>query len=221
MLRRAAVTLLALGLTFAWSGAVLAQGKAAAPRTTPIKISGTVDQVVAAGIVVKGTDGKMQAIQFPPSAKVSLSGTASPDILKPGMMVSFTVTLDEKAKPVGEATKLQIIEPSAINIPGISSEKGPDAKPDEPGPYFVRGNVRSYRDGSLTVAAGPKSLVVALSATASIPVTISAWQLASPGDTITGDAGALAVPANAPFTPCIAERIEIKAIQPITGKKKR
>ena len=49
MLRRAAVTLLALGLTFAWSGAVLAQGKAAAPRTTPIKISGTVDQVVAAG----------------------------------------------------------------------------------------------------------------------------------------------------------------------------
>ena len=219
MIRRAAIALVAIGLVAGSSNVLLAQGKQAAPKTTPIKISGTVEQVVALGILVKQADGKMVAMQFPPSAKVTMAGNGSPDILKPGMFVQFTVNLDEKGKPSGEATKVQITEQSNINVPGITSEKGPDAKPGEPGPYFVRGTVKSYREGSLVVSAGSKSLTVPLGASASIPVTVGDWSLASPGDTISGDAQAL--PANPQFTPCMAERIEIKAIQPITGKKKK
>lgn len=219
MIRRAAVAMVAIGLVAGSSHVLFAQGKQPAPKGSPVKISGTVDQVVAQGILVKQTDGKMMALAFPPAAKVTMAGNATPDILKPGMFVQFTVTLDEKGKPSGEATKIQITEQSNINTPGITSEKGPDAKPGEPGPYFVRGTVRSYREGSLAVSAGSKALTVTVGAGASIPVTVGDWSLASPGDTISGDAQAFA--ANPQFTPCMAERIEIKAIQPITGKKKK
>jgi len=156
---------------------------------------------------------------FVPTSKVTMSGSASPDVLKPGMFVQLTVTLDEKKKPVGEATKITIIEQSNINQPGAVSEKGPDAKPGEPGPFVVRGTVKSYRDGTLNLSAGATAMAIPVASSASIPVTVSDWSLASPGDTITGDANALK--DNGQFTPLYAVRVEIKAIAPITGKKKK
>lgn len=54
----------------------------------------------------------------------------------------------------------------------------------------------------------------------SIPVSNSNWQLAQPGDSISGDAQAFAQP-NSPVTPALAERIEIKAVMPIQKKKGR
>jgi len=219
MICRLAVFAAALGLSLVSSQSLQAQGKKAPAKGTPIKVDGTVDSVMAGGIMVNGKDGKKYGVGFPPNAKVTMSGNASPDVLKAGMYVQFTVNLDDKKKPTGEATKIQIIEPSAISSPGVFSEKGPDGKPGEPGPYFVRGTVKSYRDGTLNVTADKTALAVIVPSSASIPVTVGEWQLANPGDTITGDGSAFAVQQG--VTPVIGERIEIKAVAPITGKKKK
>jgi hypothetical protein len=219
MIRRVAVFAAALGLSLVGSQLVWAQGRQQAPKGSPIKVDGTVESVQAGGLVVNGKDGKKYGVGFPQTAKITMSGNASPDVLKSGMYVQFTVTLDDKKKPTSEATKIQIIEPSNISQPGVFSEKGPDGKPGEPGPFFVRGTVKSFRDGTLNISAGTTAIAVTVPSSASIPVTVSEWQLASPGDTITGDGSAF--PAQQGIIPVAGERIEIKAIAPITGKKKK
>jgi hypothetical protein len=219
MIRRLAVIAAALGLSLVGSQSLLAQAKPTVPAGTAIKIDGTVEAVSPQGILVANKDGKKYGMAFVPASKVTMAGNASPDVLKAGMYVQFTVNLDEKKKPTGEATKIQIIEPSAISQPGVFSEKGPDGKPGEPGPYFIRGTVKSYRDGTLNVTADKTAMAVAVSEAAAIPVTIGDWSLASPGDKVTGDANGLK--ANAQFTPVYAVQITINAAAPITGKKKK
>ena len=149
-----------------------------------------------------------------------MAGTAGADYLSPGMFVQLEVDLDGSGKPTKEVSKLSIVEQSAINQPGVFSTAGPDAKPGAAGMYLVRGNVRANKGGTLTVAAGSKPMTVTLSGAVSIPVTTSNWQLAQPGDSISGDAQAFAQP-NSPVTPAMADRIEIKAVMPIQKKKGR
>jgi hypothetical protein len=219
MIRRVAVFAVALGLSLVGSENLSAQQRQQQPRTTPIKIDGKVEAVSPQGILVAGKDNKKYGMAFPPNAKVTLSGNAAPEFLKPGQYIQFTVNLDEKKKPTGDATKIQIIEQSNISSPGIFSEKGPDGKPGEPGPYFIRGTIKSYRDGAMSVQAGGPLMTVNVPASAAIPVTIADWDLANVGDTITGDGQALPAQNGAPFQPVFAERIEIKSVAPITGKK--
>jgi hypothetical protein len=222
MIRRVAVIAAALGLSLVASQSLWAQqGRQQAPKTTPVKVDGTVEAISPQGILVAQKDGKKFGMAFPPNAKVTLSGNAAPEFLKTGQYVQFTVNLDEKKKPTGEASKIQIIEQSAISSPGVFSEKGPDGKPGEPGPYFIRGTVKSFRDGTLSVAAGGPLMTVTIPASAAIPVTIADWDLANPGDQISGDGQALPAATGAAFTPVFAERIEIKSAAPITGKKKK
>jgi hypothetical protein len=214
MIRRVAVIAAALGLSLVGSQSLLAQ-----PKGTSIKIDGTVEAVSAQGILVAGKDGKKYGVAFPPNAKVTLSGNAAPEFLKPGQYIQFSVNMDEKQKPTGEASKIQIVEQSPISLPGVMSERGPDGKKGEPGPFLVRGTIKTFKETTMSVAAGGPLVTVTISPSAVIPVTIADWDLASPGDTISGDGNAL--PAQAGFTPVFAERIEIKSAVPITGKKKK
>ena len=70
-----------------------------------------------------------------------------------------TVEMDGEGKPMAdkEVTKIQITEQGQFTAPGIQSTKGPDAKPGEPGPYMVRGTVKTNKNGELTVAAANES----------------------------------------------------------------
>ncbi len=215
MIRRFVVTICALT-----SLGLAADIASAQPKGTSVAIKGKVAQVVPQGILIDGDDNKKYALGFNPKSKVTMAGTAGPDFVAPGMYVQFEVDLDSAGKPTKEIAKLSIIQQDAINVPGISSAAGPDAKPGGAGAYLVRGTVRANKGGTLTVAAGSKTITVTLSGAATIPVTNSNWQLAQPGDSISGDAQAFAQP-NSPVTPALAERIEIKAVMPIQKKKGR
>lgn len=215
MIRRFVVAICALtSLVFATDVASAQQKGATAV------IKGKVSQVVPQGILVDGDDNKKYALGFNQKSKVTMAGTAGPDYLAPGMFVQLEVELDASGKPTKEVSKLSITEQSAINQPGVFSTAGPDAKPGDSGVYLVRGNVRANKAGSLTVAAGSRPITVTLSGSVSIPVSNSNWQLAQPGDSISGDAQVFAQP-NSPVTPALAERIEIKAVMPIQKKKGR
>ncbi|MBA4018095.1 MAG: hypothetical protein C0483_13060 [Pirellula sp.] len=214
MIRRFVVAICAL------SSLGIAANNASAQKGSAVSIKGKVAQVVPQGILVQGDDNKKYALGFTPKSKVTMSGTAGADYLAPGMFVQFEVDVDDSGKPTKEVGKLSITEQSAINVPGISSTAGPDAKPGAAGTYLVRGTVRANKAGTLTVAAGSKTMTVSMSGSMSIPVSNSNWQMAQPGDSISGDAQAFAQP-NSDVTPAMAERIEIKAVMPIQKKKGR
>ena len=120
-----------------------AQRKAAAPKGTPIKIDGTVTQIVPQGIVVNGKDGKKYGVGFTPTSKVGLVGTAGVDFLKPGTFVQFDVDLDdERQAGRAKSKKIQITSHSRDQRRRASFRpRAPTRKPGEPGPYFVRGTV--------------------------------------------------------------------------------
>lgn len=221
MLRRSAFALFAVALVCLPAGSALAQKKGAAPKGTPVSLKGTVKQVAPGQGLLVESGGKSYGLGFTNTSKVSMTGTAGSDYLNPGMFVQLEVQLDGQGKPTQEVKKLSIIEPSAINQPGISSAEGPDAKPGAGGLFLVRGTVRTNKNGELTVAAGSKPMTVKLSGAMSIPVTTSDWRMAQPGDEVTGDAQALNAPQGAAFTPAIAEAVTIKAVMPFQKKKGR
>ena len=221
MLRRLVVLTLVFGSVIGLSNVAFAQKKPTGPQGTPIKIDGTVKEIVAQGIVVSGKDGKTYGVGFTPTSKVGLVGTAGVEFIKPNTFVQFDVELDDKGQPVGEVKKIQITSQSAINEPGIFSAKGPDGKPGEPGPYFVRGTVNTNKDGTLTVTAGGKRMTVKAAVGISVPVTISDWRLAKPNDTITGDGNSFGPQPGLAFIPVQGTLVEIKAVGPIEMGKKR
>ncbi|MCE9607850.1 MAG: hypothetical protein K8U03_23435 [Planctomycetia bacterium] len=208
------VGVVALGLLLSVSQSSLAQ----APQGTIMKVDGKVAQVTSQGLMVNGNDGKSYGLMFDQKSKVSVLGSAAPEFLAPKMFVQLDTVLDDKGMPTKEIDKLQIVQQSEINAPGVFSTAGPDAKPGAAGDYFVRGSVKTYKDGVLTVMAGPKPMTFKVSAAVSIPVTISDWGLASVGDAVSGDGQSF--PVQGTVTPVYGERIEIKAVMPISKKKK-
>lgn len=221
MLRRVALGAVALGLFLSISQSAVAQQQQ--PQGTPMKITnGTISTVTPQGLIVAG-GGTQYAVFFTAQSKINVAGTAAPEFLTAGKYVQLDADLDAKGQPTGEVTKLQIVENNSINSPGVFPEGGPDAKPGEAGKYFIRGTVRTNKSNMLTVAAGPKPMTFKLSPTLSVPVTIPDWGLAVSGDSISGDGRSLAPvpgPNGGMITPVWCERMEIKAVQPITAKKK-
>lgn len=87
--------------------------------------------------------------------------------------------------------------------------------PQLPGSFCVRGIVRGFRDGSLTVQAGKQSLKLDLAENATIDVETSDYSLAGPGDTI----HVKGQPAGRPGL-IRAEKVSIEVAEPLTGKKR-
>lgn len=215
MLCRVAFGAVALGLVISFSQTAIGQPP---PGGTAAKVNGKVAQVVPQGLMVKGSDGKEYAVMLDQKSQVSLLGTAGPDFLIAKTFVQLDAELDDKGVPTKEVDKIQIVEPSAINQPGVFSEAGPDAKPGAAGKYFIRGTVKSYKEATLILMAGPKPMTFKVSAAAAVPVTNGEWGLAMVGDAVTGDA--MSYPVQGTVTPMYGSKIEIKAVLPITRKKK-
>jgi hypothetical protein len=220
MLRRVLIASSAFVLMASVSTFVFAQkGKSSAPKGTAVTVDATIEQVVPQGIIANDKAGKKYAIGFDQKSKVGLSGDAGVDYIANGMFVQFDVDLDAEGKPTSDAKKLLIVEQTNINVPGVFSSKGPDGKPGEPGPYFVRGTVRGNKDGMLTIVAGNKPMTVKVADGTKVPVKVSDWTMAKAGDTIKGSGTAFAQPG-APMTIVLGVQMEITSAGPI-GKGKR
>jgi hypothetical protein len=124
-----------------------------------ITVDGTVEGIQGNMLQVKATAGHPYWVALQPGfSKLGVTGTARPDYLKPGMLVSFTADLPkEKKGEVDEPlTDLAIISPSETDKPGLFNE---DRENEESTKYFVRAIVKSYKDGKLTVSASGKLVV--------------------------------------------------------------
>lgn len=221
MLRRTFVSASVLALVLGSSSLVLAQAAKPSGKTT--KIDATVDQVVPQGIYATSKDGKgtKYAIGFNAASKVGLVGNASTDFIEPGQYVQMTVDMDGEGKPTKPVDKVMIIVQDKLTQPGVMSTKGPDGKPGEPGPYLVRGTVKTNKNEELTIAAGGKQVVVKMALGATVPVNIPNWQMAKPGDAISG-AGIIVTAASGGAPAMVfGDQMEIKAAMPITKAEKK
>lgn len=120
-------------------------------------------------------------------SKVVVTGTAKPDYLKPGMLVSFTADIPPGKEKTIELeqplTDLQIITASETNKPGLFNE---DRENKDSTKFFVRAPVRSYKDGKLTVGAGGKTIIAPLVSETDIKLESTDLSIVRMGDTITG-----------------------------------
>ena len=170
-IRRA--TLLILGL-LACSSSAWAQNR---PNWQPPRnladlketsVAGTVEGVQGNMINVKNATGHPYIIALVPASKLGVTGTAKSDYIKPGMMVSFNadVEVDSKKGTVSEPIKdMQIVTKSDTNVPTLYQE---DRDNKESTKYFVRGIVKSMKDGSLALSVGGKQITATVAPDAAI-----------------------------------------------------
>jgi hypothetical protein len=164
---------------------VLGQDKKGPKNWTDYKtttVVGTFEGAQGLLMQVKNATGHPYIIALQPNmSKVGVVGTAKPDFLKPGMLVSFTADVDKKGAVADPINELAIIAPSETNTPGMFPEdrENPDA-----GRFFIRGTVRTVKEGKLTVSAGGKQVSGELPDDANIKVESSDLNLAQQGDEI-------------------------------------
>lgn len=179
-----------LFIGFATEGRAQQGGRWAPPRNTDLRqlrdvtIDGSLEGVQGNLLQVKITLGHPYLVALQPNfSKLGISGTAKPDYLKPGMFVSFTADLpkDKKVELEQPLTDLAIISPSETNTPGLFNE---DRDNKDSTKFFVRGTVRSFKEGKLTVSAGGKQITADVPADAMIKVESIDLSIVRQGDGI-------------------------------------
>jgi hypothetical protein len=154
-----------------------------APRSLrDVTIEGTVDGVQGNMLQMKLSTGHPYLVALQPNfSQVGVTGTAKPDYLKPGTLVSFTADLPKDKK-------VELSEPLAeLEILASSESLGlfnADRDNKESTKFIVRGTVRSYKDGSLVVAAGGKQISATVPLGLDIKLQSTDLGIVRPGDGI-------------------------------------
>jgi hypothetical protein len=148
-------------------------------------VTGTVEGVQGNMINVKNATGHPYIIALLPASKLGVTGTAKPDYLKPGMLVSFTADLDVKKGTISAPLKeMAIITKSETNVPGLFQE---DRENKDSTRYFVRGIVKTFKEGNLAVSAGGKQMAGPVASDAVIKLESTDLAVVRQGDEIAVD----------------------------------
>jgi hypothetical protein len=136
-------------------------------------------QALSQNMIQVVTDkNQVYAVAVEPSkTKLTIRGTAEPGALRAGMLVRFNAVLDEKGMGEKPVEKLTIFTPYPNASIGVFKEKDS---------MFVAGQVKSVREGKLTVAAKQHQIGVELADNVQIDLELSNLTLAKPqaGDEI-------------------------------------
>lgn len=197
-----------------------------------LRAKGTITAMRAGILQVKTADGGQWLIKVPDNPRnVTVSGSAAPNWLAPGMFVKFTATFDTKGIGQQPLRQLQVFTPGEKDQLGafpaaggnvgnlFSDEPANKSKPKEITASFnVAGQVRGYRDGVMFVQAGRALLKVGVAEKCSIAVVANGYQLMRIGDSVTIDAW---YPANQKaLGRAIANRLDVTAKQPFARVEK-
>ncbi len=126
----------------------------------------------------------------PPDTKVSVTGEAEPDFLRPGLHIKFSGELDKKGTALAkEIESVEIFTPAGKGGIGAfesaDAEAKPIAKPADGTTYEFRTKVGGYKPGELTVVIGGKKIVAKTSENFSVTVNTGDLSLVSEGDAVT------------------------------------
>ncbi len=143
--------------------------------------------------------------------RITVTGTAEPSFLRPGLFVRFLTTPDERGKITETIGELTIFSPADGFQPGVFPEDPGNPK----GPVLVAGRIKSLRKGKMTLLVGRQQVKVQLAEEPKIAIEVTDLRIVSPGDQIevTG--------FGQTAQQLIARTIDIKLAKPLSGPKKK
>ena len=202
------------------------------PEPTPYDGKGTIEAVGFEGIQFKDADGKTIVVgfDFKTKPKVTVTGTAEPGFLAPGLIVRFSAKMSSKGlvkDPIGE---LAVIEASELNQIGAQPDLAPGEdlkKAEKEGPveWVVIGAIRSVKKNQLQIAAGGKAIKAEVADDCKITVDVSDLSIVQAGDEISvvgKQYPGLQVGGASQPGQVIGDKIDVVLAKPLTapGKKK-
>lgn len=150
-----------LVLSLLLMSSTLAQGqrpRSSAPRNiadiASTDVKGTFESIEYGKLKLKTNEGTpCYVVVQAPMTQVAITGTAMPDYLKPGQLVTFYADVDKKGAAAEPLKELTITVASDTTKQGMFLENRDDKDSTK---FFVCATVRTFKDGKLTVSAGGK-----------------------------------------------------------------
>ncbi len=191
-MRRATIMTLAALVCVVAADAALAQNRQQQqPQGRPWEGEGSIEAIAPNGALrVSTKDGPYIVQTVPGKSKISFTGTAEHDFLKPKMGVKFHGEINEEGVLQGEISELEVFTPNGKNDVGLfPAGSGDDAKPVRDaaaGTYIIKGTVGSFKDDELTVVAAGKKITGKLASSAAVKVATSDMNFVQTGDSVKG-----------------------------------
>jgi hypothetical protein len=183
----------------------------------PVQFFGKVVGMKSGYLMVQTTEGDYY-VQLVPQTKALVVGEADRSFLTTGMYIRFNCKLDKKGN-AEDLSQLELFTPSDVARTGVLPEGGQDH-------FLVAGQIKSITTtGKLTVAVPvePKSIKAQLPDDVKIKLAFNdprACQHAKSGDEVTVSGRRQKQAAEKQPGAVIAEDIEIKLSEMLSGKKK-
>ena len=215
------------------------------PQPQSAEIEGTFDDVMSGGFMVTDGKGQLWHVIVPRNAKIEVTGTATADYLRAGLLVELTGELEGHVAIKGKVSELKIVSPSPERPLGIFSgeaDKASDASGDagdKPakrgktagktagkgaaagapaggGPCRIVGRLGG-RGGKFSIQAGHGTLQLTLDDQPTINVELTDYTLAAKGDKVSIKG------MKQPARPGLAQASEVKIelAEPLSGAKKK
>jgi hypothetical protein len=193
----------------------------------PVDAEGSVLAVQGNAISMTTSTNQTMLVGITPMTSVRVTGTATPEALRAPMCVEFVGEVDKKGTVKDKITRLAIFTPKAgrqlglfpeadafQSAPAATDTKEKPAAIKLPATCTVRGKVKTFHAGSLSVTAGKLNVKAELDDSATIEIDLSDVSLVAHGDKIAvkGQAGRPGLVR--------AESVTIELAQPLTGKKR-
>ncbi|GIX02869.1 MAG: hypothetical protein KatS3mg112_1806 [Thermogutta sp.] len=93
------------------------------PQLPRLEASGSVEEVGPMGMVIVSPTGQKWQLVFDRECKLELTGKALPDVLRPGIVISFTADIDKKTgQATDKVSALTICTPDQQHLLGVFPE---------------------------------------------------------------------------------------------------
>lgn len=200
------------------------------PEPQPYDGKGTIGELGFDYITFNDAEGKTMAVGFNQKTKVTVTGTAEPGFLAPGLIVRFSAVITGKGLVEEAIKELAVIEVSELNKPGMQADLAPgedlkEAEKKGPVTYVVIGTIRSIKNKQLQILAG-KTIRAEVADDCKITIDVSNPGIAREGDEISVTGKLLQEPQKMGDSSLpgqvLGEKVEIALSKPLTapGKKK-
>jgi len=197
----------------------------------PYEGKGNIGEVGFEGIQFNDAEGQTVLVGIERNkTKVTVTGTAEPGFLGPGLIVRFSAAMTNKGLVEEKIKELQVVETSELVKVGAQPDLAPgedlkEAEKKGPVTWIVIGPIRSFKNNQLQVNAGGKAIKAELEDDCKITVDVGNFLIAREGDEISVEGklyqkgqkvGDVTTPSQV-----LADKVEITLTKPLTAPSKK
>ena len=194
---------------------------AQAPQPKPVVgLKGKIQEISNNLIGIADSTSKPILVELLPGTEIKVEGTATPDFLTPGLYVEFAADMTRQGvlqAPLEEITICDVTDQMPTTFKPDDPTKPLPKEKDAVAKYFVRGLIRTNKNGKLMISSPGGSVRGELSPTAKVKVAVQHLDWVQPKDDILIEAGVEGEDA----AHVKAYRVKITMLNPLEGAKKK